>query len=375
MSLNDKLFSIASSAVEKQRKTRDSRSAASKGFDVATNKSYANEDKKVAAKALREWENKTWKPKIEAKLKQELRARAPHLKPGSPKYNQTYESLFNKNYKDLQAAKAQAQQKIGTLRKPKQTQRELDNDYRTNESIRNDTVGTQAAAHAARDTVSAVGGALATGTSRLLRAPLQLAADVGENDDGGIFDRGAKALKSYEDNISNNVYQAYGDIQQNGNFSQKLAVSAVEQVPALAASFGAAGVAAKGVQAVGAGAKATAAASYGVAGASMYPQAYLDGSDSTKDELENATSEQLASAERSQDIYKGMFDKNIKAGMSEDDAHAKARDQTISEIAEESGENVGLATLALSMMAPGVGSFTANRAAGGAGQSMGPKGI
>ncbi|OLF38015.1 hypothetical protein BTW00_02325 [Psychrobacter sp. C 20.9] len=373
MSLNDKLFSIASSAVEKQRKTRDSRSAVSKGFDVATNKSYANEDKKVAAKALREWENNTWKPKVEAKLKQELKARAPHLKPGSPKYNQTYESLFNKNYKDLQAAKAEAQQKIGTLRKPKQTQRELDNEYRTNESIRNNTVGAQAASHAARDTVSAVGGALATGTSRLLRAPLQLAADVGENDDGGIFDRGAKALESYEDNISNNVYQAYGDIQQNGNFSQKLAVSAVEQVPALAASFGAAGVAAKGVQAVGAGAKATAAASYGVAGASMYPQAYLDGSDSTKDELENATSEQLASAERSQDIYKGMFDKNVKAGMSEDEAHAKARDQTISEIAEESGENVGLATLALSMMAPGVGSFTANRAAGGAVSQWGQK--
>ena len=373
MSLNDKLFSIASSAVEKQRKTRDSRGAVSKGFDIATNKSYTNEDKKVAAKALREWENKVWKPKADAKIKQVLKTRVNHLKPGSPEYNQTYESIYNKNYQDLQAAKAEAQQKIGTLRKPKQTQRELDNDYRTNESVRNDTVGTQAAAHAARDTVSAVGGALATGSSRLLRAPLQLAADVGENDDGGIFDRGAKALESYEDNISNDVYQAYGDIQQNGNFSQKLAVSAVEQVPALAASFGAAGVAAKGVQAVGAGAKATAAASYGVAGASMYPQAYLDGSDSTKDELENATSEQLASAERSQDIYKGMFDKNVKAGMSEDDAHAKARDQTISEIAEESGENVGLATLALSMMAPGVGSFTANRAAGGAVSQWGQK--
>lgn len=373
MSLNDKLFSIASTAVEKQRKTRDGRNPVSKGFDVATNKSYANEDKKVAAAALREWENNTWKPKIDAKLKQELKARAPHLKPGSPKYQQTYDSLFNKNYQDLQAAKAKAQQQIGTLRKPKQTQRELDNEYRTNESVRNDTVGTQAAAHAARDTVSAVGGALATGSSRLLRAPLQLAADVGENDDGGIFDRGAKALENYEDNISNNVYQAYGDIQQNGNFSQKLAVSAVEQIPSLAASFGAAGVAAKGVQVLGAGAKATAAASYGVAGASMYPQAYLDGSDSTKDELENATSEQLASAERSQDIYKGMFDKNVKAGMSEDDAHAKARDQTISEIAEESGENVGLATLALSMMAPGVGSFTANRAAGGAVSQWGQK--
>lgn len=373
MSLNDKLFSIASTAVEKQRKTRDGRNSVSKGFDVATNKSYANEDKKVAAKALREWENNTWKPKVDAKLRQELKARAPHLKPGTKQYQQTYDSLFNKNYKDLQAAKAKAQQKIGTLRKPQQTQRELDNEYRTNESIRNDTVGTQAAAHAARDTVSAVGGALATGTSRLLRAPLQLAADVGENDDGGIFDRGAKALESYEDDISNNVYQAYGDIQQNGNFSQKLAVSAVEQVPALAASFGAAGAAAKGVQVLGAGAKTTAAASLGVAGASMYPQAYLDGSDSTKDELEKATPQMLASAERSQDIYKAMFDKNVKAGMSEDEAFTKARDQTISEIAEESGENVGLATLALSMMAPGVGSFTANRAAGGAVSKWGQK--
>lgn len=373
MSLDKTLFSIASSAVEKERKTRDSRNPVSKGFDVATNKSYANDDKKVAAAALRQWENSTWKPKVQAKLKQEIKARAPHLKPGSKAYQQTYDSLFNKNYKDLQAAKAKAQQQIGTLRKPKQSQRELDNDYRTNESVRNDTVGVQAVSHAARDTVSAVGGALATGTSRLLRAPLQLAADVGENDDGGIFDRGAKALESYEDNLSDNVYGAYGDIQQNGNFSQKLAISAVEQVPALAASFGVAGAAAKGVQVLGAGAKATAAASYGTAAASMYPQAYLDGSDSTKDELENATSEQLASAERSQDIYKGMFDKNVKAGMSEDEAHAKARDQTISEIAEESGENVGLATLAISMLAPGVGSFAANRAAGGAVSSWGQK--
>lgn len=373
MSLNDKLFNIASSAVEKQRKTRDGRNSVSKGFDVATNKSYANEDKKVAAAALRDWENSTWKPKVAAKLKQEIKSRAPHLKPGTKAYQQTYDSLFNKNYKDLQSAKAQAQQQIGTLRKPKQTQRQLDNDYRTNESIRNDTVGTQAAAHAARDTASAVGGALATGSSRLLRAPLQLAADVGENDDGGIFDRGAKALEGYEDNIRDNVYESYGDIQQNGSFSQKLALSAVEQVPALAASFGVAGGAAKGVQLLGAGAKTAAATSYGTAAATMYPQAYLDGSDSTKDELEGATAEQLASAERSQDIYKSMFDRNIKAGMSEDEAYTKARDQTISEIAEESGENVGLATLALSMLAPGVGSFSANQVAGGAVTKWGQK--
>lgn len=372
MSLNDKLFGIAKSAVDAQHKTRDGRNPVSKGFDVVTNKSYANDDKKVAAKALREWENKVWKPKADAKLKQVLKTRVKKLKPGTPEYQKTYDYLYNKNYQDLQAAKAKVQQQIGTLRKPKQSQRELDNEYRANESVRNDTVSAQAAAHAGRDAGEAVYGAIATGTSRLLRAPLQLAADVGENDNGDIFDRGAKALERHEDKLRQ-VYPAYDDIQKNGNFPQKLAISAVEQVPTLAASAGVAGAAAKGVQVLGAGAKATAAASYGTAAASMYPQAYLDGSDSTKDELESATAEQLASAERSQDIYKSMFDKNIKAGMSEDEAFAKARDQTISEIAEESGENVGLATLAISMLAPGVGSFTANRAAGGAVTQWGQK--
>lgn len=372
MSLDKKLFSIASSAVEKQQKARDSRNAVSKGVDAVTNKSYANEDKKVAAAALRQWENNTWKPKVEAKLKQELKNRAPHLKPGTKAYQQTYDSLFNKNYKDLQTAKAKAQQQIGTLRKPKQSQRQLDNEYRQNESIRNNTVGLQAAAHTARDTGESVSGALATGASRTLRYPLQLAADVGENDDGGIFDRGAKALERHEDNLQQ-VYPAYSDIQQNGNFGQKLALSAVEQVPTLAASFGTAGAAAKGVQLLGAGAKTSAAVSYGTAAATMYPQAYGDGNDSTKQELENATPQQLATAVRSKDIYKGHFDKNIKAGMSEDEAYQKARDQTISSIAEESGDAVGLVTLALSMLAPGVGSYTANRYAGGAVSKWGQK--
>ncbi|WP_333614009.1 Eco57I restriction-modification methylase domain-containing protein, partial [Psychrobacter sp.] len=372
MSLDKKLFSIASSAVEKQQKARDARNPVSKGLDIATNKSYANEDKKVAAAALRQWENNTWKPKVEAKLKQEIKKRAPHLKPGTKAYQQTYDSLFNKNYKDLQAAKASAQQQIGTLRKPKQSQRQLDNEYRQNESIRNNTVGLQAAAHTARDTGEAVSGALATGASRTLRYPLQFAADIGENDDGGIFDRGAKALERHEDNLQQ-VYPAYSDIQQNGNFGQKLALSAVEQIPTLAASFGTAGAAAKGVQLLGAGAKTAAAVSYGTAAATMYPQAYGDGNDSTKQELENATPQQLATAVRSKDIYKGHFDKNIKAGMSEDEAYQKARDQTISSIAEESGDAVGLATLALSMLAPGVGSFTANRYAGGAVSKWGQK--
>lgn len=372
MSLDKKLFSIASSAVEKQQKARDSRNAVSKGVDAVTNKSYANEDKKVAAAALRQWENSTWKPKVEAKLKQEIKTRAPHLKPGTKAYQQTYDSLFNKNYKDLQTAKAKAQQQIGTLRKPKQSQRQLDNEYRQNESIRNNTVGLQAAAHTARDTGEAVSGALATGASRTLRYPLQLAADVGENDDGGIFDRGAKALERHEDNLQK-VYPAHTEIQQNGTFGQKLAVSAVEQIPTLAASFGTAGAAAKGVQLLGAGAKTAAAVSYGTAAATMYPQAYGDGNDSTKQELENATPQQLATAVRSKDIYKGHFDKNIKAGMSEDEAYAKARDQTVSSIAEESGDAVGLVTLALSMLAPGVGSFTANRYAGGAVSKWGQK--
>lgn len=372
MSLDKKLFSIASSAVEKQQNARDARNPVSKGLDIATNKSYANEDKKVAAAALRQWENNTWKPKVEAKLKQEIKKRAPHLKPGTKAYQQTYDSLFNKNYKDLQAAKASAQQQIGTLRKPKQSQRQLDNEYRQNESIRNNTVGLQAAAHTARDTGEAVSGALATGTSRALRYPLQLAADVGENDDGGIFDRGAKALERHEDNLQQ-VYPAYADIQQNGNFGQKLALSAVEQIPNLALSFTGAGAAAKGAQLAGAGAKMTAATAYGTAAATMYPQAYGDGNDSTKQELENATPEQLATAVRSKDIYKGHFDKNVKAGMSEDEAYQKARDQTVSSIAEESGDAVGLVTLALSMLAPGVGSFTANRAAGGAVSKWGQK--
>lgn len=372
MSLDKKLFGIASSAVNAQRKVRDSRNPLSKGLDIATNKSYANEDKKTAAAALRKWENTVWKPKVATKLKQELKTRAPHLKPGTKAYQDTYNSLYNKNYKDLQSAKARAQQRIGTLRKPKQTQRQLDNEYRQNEAIRNKSSTAQAVAHTIRDTGEAVAGALATGASRTLRYPLQLAADVGENDDGGIFDRGAKALERHEKNLQK-VYPAYADIQQNGNFGQKLALSAVEQVPNLALSFTGAGAAAKGAQVLGAGAKTTAAVSYGTAAATMYPQAYGDGSDSTKQELENATPEQLATAVRSKDIYKSHFDKNIKAGMSEDEAHQKSRDQTISSIAEESGDAVGLATLALGMIAPGVGSFTANRVAGGAVSQWGQK--
>lgn len=372
MSLDKTLLGVAKSAVDTQRKSRDGRNVVSKGVDAVTNKSYANEDKKVAAAALRKWENEVWKPKTEARLKQEMSERVSHLKPGSDAYNQTYQSLYNKNHQGLQAAKAKAYQQLGTLRQKGQTQRQVDNRYTQKESLRNNTAKIQSAASVGRDVAEEAAGALATGTSRALRYPLQLAADIGENDDGGIFDRGAKALERHEDNLQQ-VYPAYADTQQNGSFTENLTLSAIEQIPNLALSFTGAGAAAKGAQLAGAGAKMTAATAYGTAAATMYPQAYGDGNDSTKQELENATPEQLATAVRSKDIYKGHFDKNIKAGMSEDEAYQKARDQTISSIAEESGDAVGLATLALSMLAPGVGSFTANRAAGGAVSKWGQK--
>ena len=372
MSLDKTLLGVAKSAVDTQRKSRDGRNVVSKGVDAVTNKSYANEDKKVAAAALRKWENEVWKPKTEARLKQEMSERVSHLKPGSDAYNQTYQSLYNKNHQGLQAAKAKAYQQLGTLRQKGQTQRQVDNRYTQKESLRNNTAKIQSAASVGRDVAEEAAGALATGTSRALRYPLQLAADVGENDDGSIFDRGAKALERHEDNLQQ-VYPAYADTQQNGSFTENLTLSAIEQIPNLALSFTGAGAAAKGAQLAGAGAKMTAATAYGTAAATMYPQAYGDGNDSTKQELENATPEQLATAVRSKDIYKGHFDKNIKAGMSEDEAYQKARDQTISSIAEESGDAVGLATLALSMLAPGVGSFTANRAAGGAVSKWGQK--
>lgn len=372
MSLDKTLLGVAKSAVDTQRKSRDGRNVVSKGVDAVTNKSYANEDKKVAAAALRKWENEVWKPKTEARLKQEMSERVSHLKPGSDAYNQTYQSLYNKNHQGLQAAKAKAYQQLGTLRQKGQTQRQVDNRYTQKESLRNNTAKIQSAASVGRDVAEEAAGALATGTSRALRYPLQLAADVGENDDGSIFDRGAKALERHEDNLQQ-VYPAYADTQQNGSFTENLTLSAIEQIPNLALSFTGAGAAAKGVQLLGAGAKTSAAVSYGTAAATMYPQAYGDGNDSTKQELENATPQQLATAVRSKDIYKGHFDKNIKAGMSEDEAYAKARDQTVSSIAEESGDAVGLVTLALSMLAPGVGSFTANRYAGGAVSKWGQK--
>lgn len=129
MSLDKTLLGVAKSAVDTQRKSRDGRNVVSKGVDAVTNKSYANEDKKVAAAALRKWENEVWKPKTEARLKQEMSERVSHLKPGSDAYNQTYQSLYNKNHQGLQAAKAKAYQQLGTLRQKGQTQRQVDNRY------------------------------------------------------------------------------------------------------------------------------------------------------------------------------------------------------------------------------------------------------
>ena len=78
MSLDKTLLGVAKSAIDKQQKTRDGRNVVSKGVDAVTNKSYANEDKKIAAAALRQWENSTWKPKVATKLKQELKTRSVH---------------------------------------------------------------------------------------------------------------------------------------------------------------------------------------------------------------------------------------------------------------------------------------------------------
>ncbi len=364
-SIYQTLNSVAQKAITSNQKQRDSRGVVSKSFDIATNKSFANEDKKAAAAALRQWENSTWKPKIAAKLQQELKKRAPHIKPGTAAYKKTYESLYNKNYQELQAAKTRTYQNLGTLRKQGQSQRKLDIESRQNDAIRNNTVGATAVAETIKDTASSVSGAFATGASRLVRAPLQLIADVGENDDGGFADRGAKALERHEARLKN-TYEAYSDIQNNGSFSQKVALAGVEQIPSLAATGGVAGAAGKTALLLGAGARTSNLATYAATSAAILPQAYLDGSDSTKQELESATSQQLATAERSQDIYKGFFDKNIKAGMSEDEAFKKARDQTISQIAEDSGDTVGLATVAISMMAPGIGSQVATRLNGGA---------
>lgn len=367
MSLEKQLLGIANSAIKSQQKERDKRGNFSQEVDVLVGTSYAQRDKKAAEKALNNWQKNTWEKKIRAGLTKELQRVAPKLKPDNPKYQETYDSLYKTNLKKLEAAKTAALQKTGVARKSGQSRLARDNQYRQVEADR-----TGKTAYKKKHAAKPADTALAIGASRLLRAPLQLAADVGENDDGSIFDKGAKFLEGYEQDKKDDSPE-YTNIQENGSFGKKLVLSAVEQIPSLAVGLGAATAATKGAQLLGAGAKMTAATAYGTAAATMYPQAYLDGNDSTKQELENATPEQLATAVRSKDIYKGHFDKNIKAGMSEDEAYQKARDQTISSIAEESGDAVGLATLALSMLAPGVGSFTANRAAGGAVSQWGQK--
>lgn len=365
-SLDKKLLSIAQSTLKGTQSVRDSRGVVSKGFDVATNKSYSKDDQKAIDKSFRDFENKTWKPKMAAHINSELIKLG--QKKGTPKYQQSYDYLFNQNYKKLQAAKTKAQQNLGTVRNKNQSQRDLDNTHRQNESIRNKTSTMQNVSHALRDTGEAVAGALGTGGIRPFRYALQTVADIGENDDGGLADRGAKALKRQEDSIGA-TYPGYTDIKQNGSFTQKLAIGGIEQLPQLAALGGVgagAGIAAK---VAGASNKVTGLAVRAATGAAIWPLAYGDGNDTVKQELESATSEQLASAEMSQDIYKAKLSKNIKGGMSEKDAHIKARDQTISEIAETGGKAVGLFTLAISLVAPGVGSQVASRFTGGAGLS------
>lgn len=360
--LNNKLFSIADAAVKSNQKKRDSRSGVAKGVDIAINKSYAAEDKKTAQAALRNWENTVWKPKIASQIKSELAKKAPHLKPGTKTYQQTYDSVFNKNYRDLQAAKNEVYGRIGVQRQSGQTQRSLDNDYRTREAVRTGTTKTQAVSHAARDTVEAVAAGTLTGLSRPVRAVTQLAADVGQNEDGGVFDKASKGLKQFEDHVSN-LNPAYTEIQQNGSFAQKVGLGAVENVPGIVVTAGAAGLAGKGAQALGASNRVAAGAALGGAGGAIYSQSYLDGSDSTKDELANVTSEQLAGSPRSKDLYQKNLNRNIKDGLAGAAAHEKARIQTISELGEQDGHKVAGFTLATSMIAPGAGSFVAKKIA------------
>lgn len=368
--LNTKLVGIAQSAVQAQRAARAKRSTGAKALDAITNTSYAKEDQKAADAALRKFENEQWKPKMQKHLTSEL-SKMGH-KPGSKGYQEKYDYLFNQNYKKLQSAKGQAQQKLGTLRTKGQTQRQLDDKYRNREAVRNNNAGLQGAAHIARDTAEEVMGGLATGFSRTGRAIVQTAADVGENDDGGMFDRSAKAMKAGEDNLQK-IYPSYSDTQQNGTFAQKVALGAVENIPQIIALGGAAGAAGKTAQLLGAGQKGSALAAYGASSASIYPMAYLDGNDSIKDELAAVTPDQLKGSDVSKDIYSEHFNKNIQEGLDETTATAKARDQTVSKLAEIGGNKVGLATILTSLIAPGVGSQVAQRVGGGTLTNIGSK--
>lgn len=370
--LNKELDRIAKTALTSQQMIRDRRSGFSKAADTVTNKSYANEDKKEIARRFREFETKDWKPKIDKAIKADMQKTLPGIKPGTQNYESTYNSYYNKAHKDLQQRKAEAQQRAGTLRNKGQTQRSVDNEHRLKAAEKSGNVKSTAAAMAVRDGLEGAVGGVGVGATRTLQFGAQTIADIGKNDDGGIFDRGAKALERHEKKLGE-VYPAHKDIQQNGPFISKLAISAAEQIPTLAMSAGTAGAAAKTAQLLGATGKVAAATAYSTAAATMYPQAYGDGHSSTKQELEEASALQLANKPRSKELFENHFNDNIKSGLDEDKAWSKARDQTISSIAEESGHTVGVATLALSMIAPGVGSFAANNATGGAVTKLGQK--
>lgn len=360
MSLNKKLLELANHTLDSQQRIRDRRNPLEKGLDIARNKSYADEDAKAIAKRLRLWEKNEWSPKMTAYIDAEIKRVAPALKPGTAKYKQTFDAYYNKNYRELLKAKDDVQRQVGTRRTKGQTQRQLDNDYTEKESVRTGNTKKVAAAKAVRDTGEAVLGSLGSGSTRSLRFVAQTVADIGKNDDGGIADRATKSLKQHEQKLDK-TYPAYSDIKNNGSFIQKVAVSGVEQLPGLAVGGGAAGLAGKGVFAVTNSAKAAKAAVYSVNAGNIWSQAYGDGNDTVRQEIESATPQQLANAERSAGIYEAMFNENIKAGMTDDEAFTKARDQTISQIAEEGGTTVGLATMAISMVAPGIGSQAAKQ--------------
>jgi len=353
--LNKRLSGLVNTAVTSNQKTRDSRNSIAKGFDIGVGKSYVNEDKKVAQTALREFENTVWKPKMASYIDSKM-GELPHLKKGTPKYKQAYDYIYNSNYKKLQAAKTTAYQQAGVLRKKGQTQRQLENEHFMADSTRNETTGVSGASLALRDHSEAWKGGVITGAARTARYVAQTVADVGENEDGGLADKSAKSLKEYEEAVGR-AYPAYPDIQKNGTFSQKVAVSAIEQVPQLGAIIGTGAAVGVGALALGAPRAVAALSAYGATSAAIWPLSYGDGNDSVRQELESATSEQLSGAQRSQGIYKAKFDKNIKDGLSEDEAFAKAHDQTISQLAEDGGTTVALASVAISLIGPGAGTL------------------
>lgn len=367
--LDQKLYGIAFNGQKSERMIRDRRLDVTKDVDIVLGKSYIATENKAINKRFDRFEKDEWKPKVTAALTAKLKKNSAHLRPGTPEYKQAFDSLYKDNYRVFQKSKSNALLKLGNETDGRgTTQRNIEDKHRMADAVRIGKENKQVAKNKSTASDEIFTGALKSGLSRTVRYPLKTLADIGENDAGGLADRGAKALEKYEAKVKrdNPAYEAVG---RTGTFGEKLVVGAIEQAPQLLGLGGVAAAAGLTAKALGAGAKATSLAVRGVTGAAIWPLAYGDGNDTVKQELESATSEQLASAEMSQDIYKAKLSKNIKGGMSEKDAHIKARDQTISEIAETGGKAVGLFTLAISLVAPGVGSQVASRFTGGAGLS------